>query len=648
MPDFLVSTTFKGRDKLAGTFKVMGAGAEKFGNKASAAFLKASKSGSKFKGITKGILAASAVQRGLGLVKQGISSVTSQFFDFDDAITGAAARFKDIGPLAEDFNEQMRVLKSRARLAGATTEQTATQAAVALDFLARAGFTSAEAMGALDSMINLATASGEEFATVADFSTDLLGAFFGQIDNTAEKISKLNRLNDVLVKSANSANVTIESQFETMKFAAPIARKYGAELEEVAALTAILGNSGIKGTLGATALKNSFVRLASPTKEVTKGLASLGLTQADLVDKSGKMKKVTDILDLLTKRIDKLGFKGKQQELGVFSSIFGLRAAAGAATLADSIRGVREFEQTLKNAAGTSEATANRMRQSLGNRLKTLGSAAVEMGFKFLEAFEGGIEKGITKATEAFRQFDMGPVIEGVRTLISGVKTLVAIFNFLKPILPVVIGGMIAYGVAMRTIQLLQFIKMIQAATAAQGLFNVIMSANPIGIVIIGIAALIAIIVLLVKNWDTVKKVWGIAVEFMGEQLDKLWEKMKFGFTIAINVIKKVFFTFANIFLSIWGTIVKAVVSAASKFGKILGFDTSGLDKVVSTINKLQDEVKIRAEASVIPPNQEEVRAQSSQFSGRLDIAGAPEGSTVATEGAGAFGLDVVLLGANH
>ncbi|MCK5127581.1 MAG: phage tail tape measure protein [candidate division Zixibacteria bacterium] len=626
MPDFLVSTFFTARDKFTNVFNRMGKGAKKFGNDANAAFLRASKSGSKFKGITKGILAASAVQRGLGLVQQGIRGITTEFFEFDDAITGAAARFKDIGPLAEDFNEQMRVLKSRARLAGATTEQTATQAAVALDFLARAGFTSAEAMGALDSMINLATASGEEFATVADFSSDLLGAFFGQIDNTAEKIAKLNRLNDVLVKSANSANVTIESQFETMKFAAPIARKYGAELEEVAALTAILGNSGIKGSLGATALKNSFVRLAAPTKEVEKGLASLGLSQADLVDKSGKMKKVTDILDLLTKRIDKLGFKGKQQELGVFSSIFGLRAAAGAATLADSIRGIREFEQTLKNAAGTSEATADRMRGSLGNRLKTLQSAAVDLGFGFLDTFEGKIKGGLDKATESFRKFDVKPLVEGVKTLISGVKTLVAIFSFLKPILPVIIGGMIAYGVAMRTIQLFQFIKMVRAATAAQGLFNVVMSANPVGLIIIGIAALIAGIILVVKHWD----------------------KMKFAFMVVINVIKKAFFSFVDFFLSLWGTVIKAIVSAASKFGKLLGFDTSGLDKVVSTIDKIQKEVKIRAEASVIPPNKEEVRAQASQFNGRLDIAGAPEGSTVTTESGGAFGLDVVLLGANH
>lgn len=42
-------------------------------------------------------------------------------------------------------------------------------------------------------------------------------------------------------------------------------------------------------------------------------------------------------------------------------------------------------------------------------------------------------------------------------------------------------------------------------ATAAQWAWNVAVTANPIGLIIVGIAALIAGIVLLVKNWDTVK-----------------------------------------------------------------------------------------------------------------------------------------------
>ncbi|WP_066586317.1 phage tail tape measure protein [Cellulomonas timonensis] len=52
-------------------------------------------------------------------------------------------------------------------------------------------------------------------------------------------------------------------------------------------------------------------------------------------------------------------------------------------------------------------------------------------------------------------------------------------------------------------------------ATAAQWAWNVAITANPIGLIIVGIAALIAGIVLLVKNWDTVKAAGASAWEWI-------------------------------------------------------------------------------------------------------------------------------------
>jgi TP901 family phage tail tape measure protein len=314
MPGFSVFTAFKAKDKqIRAAWKRMTKDAQIFGKTSADAFDRASRSGKRFKGITSGILKAGAVQRGLGLVQRGLGEVVTQFISFDDAITGAAARFKDIGPGAKDFEDRLAALKKRAREAGATTEFTATQAAESLDFLARAGFTSTEAMKSLNSMINLSTASGEDFARVADISSDLLGAFGLASKNTAQKMKNLNRLNDVLVKSANSANVTIESQFETMKVAAPIFAIFGDNLEQVASITAAMGNAGIKGSQGATALKNAILRLAAPTPKVMDGMAKLGLRMDDIstIGKDGKrnMKPMIEILKTMKPLLDKLGTK---------------------------------------------------------------------------------------------------------------------------------------------------------------------------------------------------------------------------------------------------------------------------------------------------------------------------------------------------
>jgi len=63
-------------------------------------------------------------------------------------------------------------------------------------------------------------------------------------------------------------------------------------------------------------------------------------------------------------------------------------------------------------------------------------------------------------------------------------------------------------------------------ATAAQWLFNAAMSANPIGLVIIAIAALIAIIVVLVKNWDNITEAVGKLWEKIKEVVPKAWAKV--------------------------------------------------------------------------------------------------------------------------
>jgi TP901 family phage tail tape measure protein len=425
MADFSTSVRFGAKDKITKSFRDMARAAARFGKAAEKSFRRASKSANTFRSVTKSILAAGAITKGLSLVTQGLRSVTSQFIDFDQATIGATARFKDIGPDAADFEDQLKKIRDRAREAGATTEFTAAQSAEALNFLAKAGFSSVEAMGSLNSMINLATATGEDFATVADFSSDLLGSFGLNVEDSAQKIKNLARLNDVLVKAANTANVTVEDLFETMKDAAPIGTKLGQSLEGITGITAFLGGVGIKGSKAATALKNSFLNLASPTTRAAKMLDALGVQVAD---DQGNMRGLNDIIGDLA---PKLKTMGNVKAAAVLNEIFGKRAIAGAINIGEGTKAIAEFQKTLRGASGTAQATADRMRQSLGNRLKALGSAATELGFKIFEAFEVRGEGSIDKLTEAIRNFDPKPIIEGLEGLII---VLQAIWQLVKAI----------------------------------------------------------------------------------------------------------------------------------------------------------------------------------------------------------------------
>lgn len=389
--------------------------AARFGRNTEKSFKRASRSASRFSDITKGIVAGLGISRGISLLTQGISSVTTQFIAFDKAALGAAVRFKDIGPRAADFKDRLKEIEQAARDAGATTEFTAAQSANALDFLARAGFKSAEGIGSLVSMINLATATGEDFEKVADISSDLLGAFGLNADNTAQKIKNLNRLNDVLVTTVNSANVTMEDLFDTMKTVGPIATGIlGASVEEVAALTGVLGSSGIKGTQAMTALKNIFLRLAAPTSKARKVLSGLKIEMLDIA--TGEPRKMTDVLEELGQKIQGLGKLKKAEILDV---LFGKFAIAGGANLAANIAQIRELNKATDDAGDTARLTAEIMRTSLEAKLLTLSSAATEFGFKILQAFRGDAKGGIDAMTESIRKLDVTGIVAELKVVIK-------------------------------------------------------------------------------------------------------------------------------------------------------------------------------------------------------------------------------------
>jgi hypothetical protein len=201
--------------------------------------------------------------------------------------------------------------------------------------------------------------------------------------------------------------------FDTMKTAAPIGRILGIELEEVAALTALLGSAGIKGTEAGTALKNSFLRLSAATPKTVKMLKAINVS---VDDGTGNMRKFTDILadvGAATKEF------GTLKTAKVFNELFGKRAIAGASNLATNISELRDFEKMLKGAGKTSELTAEIMRTSLENKLKTLGSAATEFGFKILSAFRGDAKGGLDGMTESIRKMNVTGFVEELKVVVK-------------------------------------------------------------------------------------------------------------------------------------------------------------------------------------------------------------------------------------
>ena len=192
--------------------------------------------------------------------------------------------------------------------------------------------------------------------------------------------------------------------------------------------------------------------------------------------------------------------------------------------------------------------------------------------------------------------------------------------------------GIVTLAIEIYTGSTLIMNSIMSIATGIAGAFGSIMAfiTSPITLVTIGIGLLIAGIILLVKNWDTVKdvakKVWDKVKEIWGNVANwfstkvvtpvknffaGMWDGLKNGAKNTWNGIKSVFSTvatfFGNIFSTAWKK-VKAVFSTGGKifagikdgivnaFKSIVNAIIGGINKVIAVpfnaINKMLNKIR--------------------------------------------------------
>ena len=129
------------------------------------------------------------------------------------------------------------------------------------------------------------------------------------------------------------------------------------------------------------------------------------------------------------------------------------------------------------------------------------------------------------------------------------------------------------------------------------------MLANPIGLIVVAIGLLIGGLFLLVDNFDVVTKAFMSAMDFMAS-----------GIMGILNVLLNP---------------IAAIRNGISALGSFISGNGG------------------EASAASVAPNQSTLAAQEVNFNGQLNIAGAPEGSTVESSTSGAPPIQLNLAGAN-
>lgn len=506
---YAIETVFKVIDNITAPLDKIGIKGKAVGRTLKNEFTKTEQQlanvGTKLKSFAKG-----AMLTGVALAGLGIGVATKQFIDYDAAVTAATAKFKDLDITSADYKDNLKEVGKVSRQVAAVTEFNAVDTAGALDKMAMAGLTSKQSMALLAGTTNLATAAGADLTTAVDIATDALGAFGLMTEDEKLLEGNLNRLSDVMAKTTNMFNTDISGFFESTKMGAATFTAAGQSLEDFSAMVGVMASSGIKGSESGTQLRNMMLSLASPSKTAWAALDKLGIKTTDA---NGNFLNIIDILAQFEKGMKGLGNAEKEAML---SDIFGKRTVTGVTLLlAEGTEGLRKYSKELQNAGGTAANVAAAMRGSLSNRIKVLGSALTELGFKFIDAFAAKGGKAVENITEAITNFDPTSIINFLTTAFDVVGKIVGILWKMRI---VIISLAIAWGVykaamiaAVVVSSIMGMVHAVQALMAAQqgmnavqAIFNVLLTANPIGLIITAIGALIALIIVCVKHWDEI------------------------------------------------------------------------------------------------------------------------------------------------
>ena len=266
---------------------------------------------------------------------------------------------------------EFKSMRNKALELGAKTEYKSTQVATGMQYLVMAGFKPKEINKAMPGVLNLATAGNIDLQTTADISSNILGGF-------ELPAKKMGMVADIMAKTITTANVDIRMLGDSMKYAAPIAKKAGLSLAETSAMAGLLGNIGIQGTMAGTTLKSMITRLSAPPKEAQKILDKLHIETAD---KKGRLKSIPLLLQEVYEKTKNFG---NATQLKYFNKIFGLEHLAGGSNLVKMAgKGeLKKYIDIVNNYKGTAKRIAGIQLSGVEGQTKLLGSALDNLSIK--------------------------------------------------------------------------------------------------------------------------------------------------------------------------------------------------------------------------------------------------------------------------
>lgn len=374
--------------------------------------------------------------------------------------------------------DQYQQLSDAALHYGSTTAWTSQNVADAMGYMALAGFDTNEILSATPGVLSLASASGEDLATVSDILTDAMTGF-------GDSASDATRYADVLATTQAKSNTTVGMLGEAFTYVSSLAGTYSYSLEDVSTALGVMANAGVKGSMAGTSLSSVITRLGTNTSGARDAIEALGV---QFYNTDGTARPLGDVIVDLC---DATANMTTEQKASLASTVAGAEAQKGLlAILNQGSSAYTDLNQKLKESSGNADEMAGTLESGLGGAIRSLSSAWEGFKIKLAQKFEVPLSDLIHK----FANFITNSAIPALDNFVSAITPVVtALGNFGKwmregsagaELLKGIIVAVTAAFTAWQTVAAAQSIwtKLVNGLKGAKTAFTALNSSTSVGV----------------------------------------------------------------------------------------------------------------------------------------------------------------------
>jgi len=283
-----------------------------------------------------------SVVSGIALMTFGRSTISATE-DFGNAMA-------QLGGYLDISGEQLSHMSDLALQWGKDTQFSATEAADAMNELAKGGMTQAQIEGgAMEATMQLAAAGELGMAQAAETAVQAIKVFGLEAEDATA-------VADALAGAANKSTAEVSDLAQGFSQIGGAANMAGWDLNEVTGAMALLADRGFSGAEAGTTLKTMLQRLASPTKKASETMADLGI---QVYDSQGKMVDAMEVVQQFERALE--GLTDEQRNKALLD-IFGQRGINGMTALLDSTSAsFAEYIEATEQAGYATEMAQARM-----------------------------------------------------------------------------------------------------------------------------------------------------------------------------------------------------------------------------------------------------------------------------------------------